>query len=278
MQFKTEIFRLPPKPSGFRIPDHLGYVPSTPHTAKDYAFVWEFPSPIPGLATQQTKIAPISLLSLLQPREDKHKKIHLSLGEKFRLAHKLANCVWELSKVGCLHRNISSRSIVFFEQEGGASTLSKTVGNPYLVNFQHPRMAENTGHTRQTENSASNTSNALRHDQHPDCSSSTSFRKIYDYYSTSIVLLELGSWIPLDTYQRHNSKILSDHAAFHDRLVSTYVPRLSRRLGDTYRDVTLACLRSDFGQDACSVEGQIVLRQFYNKVVYPLRGLSECPI
>ena len=121
VQFKTEIFRLPLKPSGFGVPDHLGYVLSTSHTAKDYAFVWEFPSPVPGPATRETKIAPISLLRILQSREDKHKKTHLSLREKFQLAYKLVNCVWELSTVGCLHRNISSGSIVFFEQEGDGS-------------------------------------------------------------------------------------------------------------------------------------------------------------
>ena len=176
--------------------------------------------------------------------------------------------------MGCLHRNISSGSIVFFEQEGGASTLSKTVENPYLVNFQHPRMAENIGHTRQTGNSASNTSNASRHDQHPDCSSSAPFRKIYDYYSTGIVLLELGSWIPLDTYQGNNSDILSDPALFRDQLVSKYVPRLSHIMGNTYRDATRACLRSDFGQD----DGKIELRQFYDKVVCPLMELSKYAI
>ena len=274
-QFKTEDFRLPSKPRNFRVPDHLGYVLSTSHTAEDYAFVWEFPSPTPGPAIQQTTVTPINLLRILQSKEEQHKKIYLPLGEKFQLAYKLVNCVWELSSAGYLHRNISSRSIVFFEQEGGASTLSEIAENPYLVNFQHPRMAENTGHTHQAESSASNTRNSSRHDQHPDCSSSASFLKIYDYYSTGIVLLELGSWIPLDTYQGNNSKILSNRAAFRDRLVSTYVPRLSHLMGDTYRDATLACLRSDFERDTSSgVEGQIVHRQFYDKVVCPLRELS----
>ena len=276
MRFKTEIFRLPLKPSGFRVLDCLGYVLPTPGTAEDYAFVWEFPAPTPRLAIQQPEITPIGLLGILQSPKNSHGKVWLPLGERFRLAYKLVSCVRELNIVGWLHRNISSRSIVFFEQEGGASTLSEIVENPYLINFQYSRLAENTGYTQHTEYATSNTSNPLLHYQHPECSPSVPFREIYDYYSIGIILLELGSWKPLDAFLDQNRHYRSDRGAFRDMLVRKYVPRLSHVMGDTYRDVILACLRSEFGQDAYGVgEGQTVLQKFYDKVVCPLSKLSR---
>ena len=50
-------------------------------------------------------------------------------------------------------------------------------------------------------------------------------------------------------------------------------------MGDTYRDVIFACLRSEFGQDdSRGVEGQTVLQEFYDKVVFPLGKVSRSPI
>jgi len=283
MRFTTKIFCLPSKPSGFRVLDCLGFVMPTTATSKQhgYAFVWAFPAPSPESTIQHKRIAPISLFNILKS----HNKVVFPLGERFRLAYKLVSCVRELNIVKWLHKNISSSNIVFFQEEGNASKLSDILENPYLVNFRYSRLSEKASHIEQTEKPAASTSSTLQHYQHyqhPDYSSSKSFREIYDYYSIGIVLLELGSWITLDVYLGNNSQLQSKPSDFRDILVNKYVPRLSHIMGATYKDVTLACLKSDFGQDRTlgfvSMEGQTVLREFYDKVVGPLGELSRSRI
>ncbi|KAF8537971.1 kinase-like domain-containing protein [Trichophaea hybrida] len=273
MLFKTKIFRLPKKPSGFRVLDCLGFViPTsvTSHQQHDYAFVWAFPTSTPGPAIQQKVISPISLFSILKLRN----KVDLPLGERFQLAYKLVSCVRDLNIVGWLHKNISSRNIVFFEER--ASAISDVLKNPYLVNFRDSRPSEAVGQTERTERPAANV--AWKHCQHPEYHSGGSFREIYDYYSIGIVLLELGSWIPLDSYLDHNRELQSNPSEFSNKLIERYVPRLSHIVGTTYRDVTLACLRGDFGRGSNGKEGQTVLKEFHDKVVSPLSRLSNSGI
>jgi len=276
MLFTTKIFRRPSKPTGFRVLDCLGFVVSTAATSKqhDYAYIWAFPESALEPPTQLKRIAPISLFDILKVRN----KVGLPLGERFQLAYKLVSCVRELNIVKWLHKNISSSNIVFFEQEGSASELSDLLENPYLVNFRYSRPSDRAAQTEKTLIPTSNT--VLQHYRHPEYSSSQSFREIYDYYSIGIVLLELGSWTTLDVYLKHNSGLGSEPTAFSQRLIEHYAPRLSYIMGARYRDVTLACLRGDFGSDSGGGGGeeQTVLEQFHDKVVGPLGELSRWQI
>ncbi|KAF8245664.1 kinase-like protein [Wilcoxina mikolae CBS 423.85] len=274
MRFKAKIFRLPKKPSGFRVLDCLGFVIPTSATSNQqhhYAFVWVFPTSTPGQTIQRKSIAPISLFSILNKLRN---KVDLPLGERFQLAYKLVSCVMDLNIVGWLHKNISSRNIVFFAE--GTLAISDVLKNPYLVNFRYSRPSETVGQTERTETPASNV--AWKHCQHPEYYSGGSFREIYDYYSIGIVLLELGSWIPLDEYLDRNRDLQSKPLEFSNKLIEHYVPRLSHIMGATYRDVTLACLRGDFGRGTDGEEGQTVLADFIDKVVTPLSQLSKSGI
>jgi hypothetical protein len=118
----------------------------------------------------------------------------------------------------------------------------------------------------------------LQHYQHPDYSPSEDYCEIYDYYSIGILLLELGSWTTLDMYLNHNRNLKSNPAAFRLELINKYAPRLDYIMGATYRDVTLACLRGNFGQSSGESGGQTVLTEFYDKVVGPLLKLSAAGI
>jgi serine/threonine protein kinase len=240
----------------------------------DYAYIWAFPESTLEPPTQLKGIAPISLFDILRSRN----KVRLPLGERFQLAYKLVSCVRELNIVKWLHKNISSSNIVFFEHEGGDSDLSDLLENPYLINFRYSRPSDRAGQTEKTLIPTSNT--VLQHYRHPEYSSSQSFREIYDYYSIGIVLLELGSWTTLDVYLKHNSGLGSEPTAFSQKLIEHYAPRLSYIMGARYRDVTLACLRGDFGSDSGGGGGeeQTVLEQFHDKVVGPLGELSRWQI
>ncbi|KAF8534226.1 kinase-like domain-containing protein [Trichophaea hybrida] len=276
MLFTTKIFRLPSKPSGFRVLDCLGFVVPTAATSKqhDYAYIWAFPESTLGPLRKLKRIAPICLFNIIKSRN----KVGLPLGERFQLAYKLVSCVRELNIVRWLHKNISSSNIVFFEQEGSASELSDVLENPYLVNFRYSRPSDKAGQTEKTLIPASNS--ILQHYRHPGYSSSQSFRELYDYYSIGIVLLELGSWTTLDVYLEHNPGLESDPAAFSQKLIDHYTPRLSHIMGARYRNITLACLRGDFGNGSGGGGGeeQTVLEQFHDKVVEPLGELSRWQI
>ncbi|KAF8247290.1 hypothetical protein K440DRAFT_643935 [Wilcoxina mikolae CBS 423.85] len=183
----------------------------------------------------------------------------------------LVNCIKELHTLGWSHRSISSATVVFCKEEGGASVLWNVLKNPYSVDFRYSRPSEKAGKTDQTEKPATNS--AWQHYQHPEYTTSESFRETYDYCSIGILLLELGSWTKLDVYLAHNAALKSKRLAFRDVLINKYAPRLSYLMGVVYTDVTLACLQGDFGQAPESTEGQTVVFQFYDKVVGPLKEL-----
>ena len=101
-----------------------------------------------------------------------------------------------------------------------------------------------------------------------------SIRNIYDYYSIGIVLLELGSWSPLEEFINNTRGKASDPSAFRDILINKYALRLRSRMGERYTDAVLACLRSEF-QEFEGMQKQTVLGEFFDKVVGPLGEFSE---
>jgi len=271
MNSTAEVFCSFSKLSGICVLNCLGFVIPTSGAIgqHDCAFVWAFPTSSPPLPLQHKKITPISLFSVLKTR----RKNDLPLGERFRLAYKLVSCVSELVIVKWLHKNINSRNVVFFVDEESTSVLSDIFQHPYLVNFRYSRPSKKLYQTERPDNGL-----RLQHYQHPDYSPSEDYRETYDYYSIGIILLELGSWTALDIYLNHNPNLKSKPSEFRLELINKYAPRLDYIMGATYRDVTLACLRGDFGQSSGGSGGQTVLAEFHDKVVGPLGELSRSRI
>lgn len=225
-------------------------------------FVTAYPSTIPagirGIAT------PISLFEVF----GKFQKYDLPLRRRFQLAYQLVSSVWELHTARWLHKNINSKNILFF-RDPEESSPEIVLEHPYLVNFRNSSPAGMDWATM--EPTAQGTCPILDHSKHPDCSGGSSFKGIYDYYAIGLVLLELGSWSTLDAYIGTEIEYVHDANKFREVvLVKKYAHRLSYAVGKRYQDAVLACLTCDFGQDE---EG--VLGQFSEKVVEPLRELSE---
>jgi len=270
MNLTAEVFWLFSKLSDIRVLKCLGFMIFTSGAFSQHcAFVWAFPAPSLQLPLQHKNIVPVSFFEVLKTR----KKNDLPLGERFQLAYKLVSCVRELSMVRWLHKNINSRNVVFFVEAGSTPALADIFRHPYLVNFRYSRSSEKAHHSVKPDNGL-----PLQHYQHPDYSPSEDYREIYDYYSIGILLLELGSWTTLDMYLNHNRNLKSNPAAFRLELINKYAPRLDYIMGATYRDVTLACLRGNFGQSSGESGGQTVLTEFYDKVVGPLLKLSAVGI
>jgi len=263
MQLTAEVFS---NLNAFHVLECLGFtIPSSGVSGHyGYVFVWAFPASTPRQAMQPREIVPMSLFDVLNSR----KKNELPLGERFQLAYKLVNCIEKLHIVGWLHKNINSRNVVFFVEERSTTTVANIFLNPYMINFRYSRSSTEVCQTERPDIGL-----ALQHYQHPDYSPSEDYRETFDYYSVGILLLELGSWTTLDIYLSHNRALKSNPSAFRHELINKYAPRLDSIMGATYRDVTLACLLGDFGENLGSEGVKTVLEDFQDKVVDPLRKL-----
>lgn len=139
---------------------------------------------------------------------------------------------------------------MFFDES--FSDLPTVLDNPYLVHFCDSRPLGKAWHSELQGRASKSLENSLS--KHTDYSTGTQpYREIHDYYSIGIVLLELGSWVLLEEFIHHSPECVSDPSAFRDRLIHKYLPRLSHLMGATYTEITLACLRSEFGQ--AKIEG-----------------------
>ncbi|KAF8534362.1 hypothetical protein BDD12DRAFT_896100 [Trichophaea hybrida] len=273
MQLTADFFHRCSKSSGIRVLDCIGFLEPISATSDDYGMVYAFPTNAPESSTQRKAITPINLSHILKTRD----KVDLSLGVKFQLAYKLVSCVQELHMIGWLHKNINSRNVLFFQEEGDdVSSLSDVLEHPYLINFRYSREVAKVSQS----NKPTKRSMAEQHSQHPDYIGEQHFREEYDYYSVGVLLLELAGWTPIESFLDHNPMLTSNPSAFRDVLVNKYVPRLKHLMGDTYTNVTLACLSCDFGRSAGSrdMDNQTVLGKFQDKVVGPLCVLSKSPI
>jgi hypothetical protein len=75
------------------------------------------------------------------------------------------------------------------------------------------------------------------------------FKKVEDYYSLGIVLLEIAFWKTChDMWQSGRYKSL-DRDAFKEKLVEKFVPGLAAVMGTAYRDAVSICLRWEFNAD-----------------------------
>jgi serine/threonine protein kinase len=240
-------------------------------TPRAYGFVFEYLENI-SLA-KDGKFIPVSLHDILSQRN----YFDLPLRRRIRLAYLIVRAVAELHTVCLLHKNISSMNILFFEKEG-SSDLSRLFENPYFINLRDSRPSDDSWATRRP--TAHQGSAALY--KHPDYAARESyFQQTFDYYSIGLVLLELGGWRTLDEYKKLSR---DPQSVSVQSLIDKYVPRLCSSMGETYRDATVACLSSQFGQGTGDGLGGAekpvnnVLEQYYNRVVSPLHRLSEFPI
>jgi len=87
------------------------------------------------------------------------------------------------------------------------------------------------------------------------------------------VLLEIGSWQPLKDIHDNNSGILPHD--FRDLLLKKYGPRLAPRVGLSFTNAVISCLR-DFDGDG--MDSASSFRHFYDIDLVPLEEVSGCPL
>ena len=246
-----------PKPTSFHVLDCIGVIPPTPRSAHDgFGFVYALPDRLQECSNPRSR----TLLQTMQ----QHKDQTPLLEDKFKIARCLASSIFELHSAGWLHKNLSSSSIVFFDHHIRNDPTSFKA-EPYLLEFNYSRP--------DGEIWFSSVDVRIRTPyQHPAYDPDKNrFEKIYDYYSVGVILLEIGFWEPISTFEsRHKNQTEED---FQNLLVQRYAPKLGPKMGSLYRDVVVACLSGTFQDTTEEPEICDIAVHFYWAVV---ARLSSC--
>ncbi|RYN73278.1 hypothetical protein AA0117_g7896 [Alternaria alternata] len=191
---------------------------------------------------------PISLLDIIKRYREAPTP---PLGDRFKLAQKLATTLMQLHTSDWLHKAFRSDNVLFFSGLAGSTT------DPYVAGFEYARDMK-----MQSLGMRPNGQNSLDYYYHPDVVNG--FSKTLDLYSLGVVLLEIAYWRPL------RSKIPDEHAtsleSIHRLFVESADQRLDAAVGSIYAGVVRTCLQRKL-QDtalgagfACAINTEIVLQ------------------
>ncbi|KAF8853248.1 hypothetical protein BDZ45DRAFT_748759 [Acephala macrosclerotiorum] len=231
-----------PKELVFRIPRCVGWEYTKAQSS--IAFVFDVERHLESL--------PIDLLSLLSDSNLKP-----SLGDKFRLAHGLANCISQLHMVQWLHESFRSENVLFFP------TRTQGAGNSRgIVNFSQPWDQQTFAQPVY---------------RHPDRQGmpEARFNKLHDIYALGVVLLEIGLWEPALTLEKNKFGHTKNSKAVRDQLRKHAESRLASRVGDRYKKVVLRCLSSHFDVVDDTREDLKLQQAFRSNVVDILEAAAQ---
>jgi len=270
-----DFLTVPHRPQEFRALDCVGLFKDKANTK--YGLVYELPKHLRGLRTETRRIYNPSTLTQLM------RNVHgpVDLGIRFDLAKKLIYSVVVLHTCGWLHKNLCSDNIIFFPARPATGEKvkphRKDVGHPVIVGYglsrpdDIPAEQKNLSGERVNNYSVPHHSAARHRDhsdddnddkqskidiyQHPDKAANPNrrFRHSYDIYSLGLVLLEIGLWQNLKSFDSGQWKDAYEVRKFAlDRLV----PDLWGQCGSIYGGVVKECLTLNSGDLGLAEEGQ----------------------
>ena len=224
----------------------LGWMDDTDRSRN--ALVYEIPqfslhTPFRSNRTLQSH----TLLSFLQHGADTDRTNMPCLEDRFRLAFNVSSSLLHLHAKGVFHRNINSKNVIFFSDEGLAFQddvkpwKNGIIRRPFLTSFD--QCAEDVyGEVEEPF-----ISNIYRHPQ-VERGRRSSFKAVFDVYSLGLILLEIGLWMPISKlwktrYTRGN---------FKNRLQTIYTRKLAGKCGSNYMRVVEYCLKAGDQQSPSS--------------------------
>ena len=197
------------------------------------------------------------------------KKKKPPLGDRFHLAYTLANAVHELHASSWLHKNIRSANVLFFQEH--ISTIPTAIRGTSLPNrdafwvgFDYARPAGTQEISENPELAALEMD--LYHHPTYQFGREERYRPFFDVYSLGIVLLEIGAWRPIHTFQKKGQTV----EEFRQRLLQQLVPQLGPEMGAIYQGAVATCL-SDALDDGTHLVTQPYQTRFRRRVVNELR-------
>jgi serine/threonine protein kinase len=269
---KVNLARLlatPDKPPSFHVLDCIGFIDG--RSGQLPKFLHKLPNgyTLPTRAISENQM-PQDLLWLLERPQSKEDDTP-ALERRIVLAQVLVTSLHSLHLNGWLHKTLNSKNILFFPGTSGVFDLAA----PRIIGFTQSRpdggIWSSAGYTGQPGSTGAplcihpSYTNQRRKD------TKARFRRVYDYYSLGILLLEIGIWKSHKSMLTRFSKI--KHGT-EDVLFMKFVPRLLPYMGSTYTNAVTKCLQIAFKEDkpGASAEGQ--LNEFYNDVVEPIMEMG----
>ena len=221
------------KPSGVCVLQCIGYYEEPQR--RSFGVVYRLSPQSSNKA--ETILEPTSLFELITSTLDTDRGKPY-LGERFEIARTVAACTFYCHSGNWLHKRLNSHNVIFLVPKG--STVSRSARSPYIIGFNHAR------EDKDDDDSCGPPSEpGLIPYLHPDYISTRRFRKLFDYYSVGLLLLEIGIW--------RTAKSMSDAHSLHSpkalrtEFVTRYLPELPYYMGELYYRATKACLTEEIG-------------------------------
>ncbi len=273
-----DFLSVPNRPPDFRALDCIGLFKDNANDR--YGVVYSLPNYLRDLSsrirTENRRIYNPSTLTKLICDEDGV----LDLGIRFSLAKKLLYSVVVMHTCGWLHKNISPDNILFFTARPAPGEkfkdYEKDISRPIIVGYglsrpddidaeqqqvsrlppellDHPK-GRPSRHFPEAGDSDGKKPNINIY-QHPDkvAKPSRRYRHRYDIYSLGLVLLEIGLWQDLQTFDSSKWK---DAYGFRRFVLDRLVPDLWGQCGAIYGGVVKECLTMKSDDAELAEEGQ----------------------
>jgi len=188
---------------------------------------------------------------------------------RLKIARWLCKTLSRIHSSGLLHRNLSTRSVIFFRRKSGKLYESLALESPFLVDFEFARPVD--GQT------SCNFDPDLERDirRHPEHQGlpCESFDYEHDIYALGVVLVELGLWMTASqiiTNQNGGAapgKEVSP-VVIQNQLISTANQQLPTCMGVRFAQTVVQCLRGEVG-------GQHPAKGWAQEVEKSLSDVSE---
>ncbi|KAJ0326228.1 hypothetical protein COL5a_007052 [Colletotrichum fioriniae] len=201
---------------------------------------------------------PVSLQTILSKKSGAP-----SLSQRFHIALTITRAIAAFHANGWLHKEISSRSILFFFDENDRCMYLR----PYLVNFEYSR--PDTAETNMTADDDL-ARNVYRHPDRQGSRPNVRFNKTHDLYSLGVVLLEIGVWqtaLSMRNARLKQEGMLSSRnvGPMQDIFKTKTKERLGHTMGPAYQKAVESCLDGAF--EAFLHRDSIFALQFQSKVI-----------
>lgn len=260
-----------PADPDFRVLNMAGYF-EDPENHR-FGLVYNLPERVWSSSADQGRtldgMAPFTLLSVLQASAKPENSFLPNLEDRFRLAYNLATTLLKLHTRKIQHRDVTSNNVVFFQMAKpalGSAQMNqgRELRQPYLCSFDV--FSESDFEVRSGKH-------IYRHplDSSEDGNSKREYRASFDVYSLGLILLEIGLWMPLNSFMKPRY----DLATFKSRIETIYAKKLGQKCGSIYMRVVESCLSAADREIADSRNGKPFNIQWilYCDVV---RRLEQC--
>lgn len=263
------------KPPNLRTLTSDGYVDDS--LKKRYGLLLQLPN-------QATSISPElpDVLSLGEILETSQTYARPTLAERFQLAQRITTTFMELHNSRWLHKGFTSAKVIFISTSGPNISTKISYNDPYIVGFEFSRP---TGRSNVSLPVVLNPGTEIyMHPRLRELNSGsygeetvTRYRRGYDLYSLSLVLLEIALWQPLSAFAK--KKFTPEK--LHARFITIVEQNVAHTMGSNYKNAILAGLRwleSSESAVGCSSDGDESdagqLQRMYWEIVRPIESCA----